>query len=160
MIMKIHSVIHTVKYFIVVIHPSDHPTKNIIILRQLSRRKTFSFATFALSSWRFLPIESFVTACDVNHNSLSCLRALLGRWCSWWRVKCQRTTSNHHHTCAALKVKKKRSVTEQQMNRLANLTSYRVSKQVWDMLNVTFWSLEKFASKATFTKTTQLKGGN
>ena len=154
-IMKIHSVKHTVRYFIVVIHPSDHPTKNIIILRQLSRRKTFSFATFALSSWRFLPIESFVTACDVNHNSLSCLRALLGRWCSWWRVKCQRTTSNHHHTCAALKVKKKRSVTEQQMNRLANLTSYRVSKQVWYMLNVTFWSLEKFASKVTFTKTIQ-----
>ena len=72
MIMKIHSVIHTVKYFIVVIHPSDHPAKNIIILRQLSRRKTFSFATFALSSWRFLPIESFVTACDVNHNSFLC----------------------------------------------------------------------------------------
>ena len=146
-IMKIHSV----KYFIVVIHPSDHPAKNIIILRQLSRRKTFSFATFALSSsWRFLPIESFVTACDVNHNSLLVFSHLLGRWCSWWRVKCQRTTSNHHHTCAALKVKKKRSVTEQQMNRLANLTSYRVSKQVWDMLNVTFWSSEKFASEASY----------
>ena len=70
--MKIHSVKHTVRYFIVVIPPSDHPAKNIIILRQLSRRKTFSFATFALSSWRFLPIESFVTACDVNHNFFLC----------------------------------------------------------------------------------------
>ena len=31
--MKIHFVIHTVKYFIVVIHPSDHPSKNIILVQ-------------------------------------------------------------------------------------------------------------------------------
>ena len=29
-------------------------------------------------------------------------------------------------------------------------TSYRVSQQVWEMLNVTFWSSEKFASKASY----------
>ena len=30
--MKIHSEIHTVRYFIVVIHPSDHLEKNIILI--------------------------------------------------------------------------------------------------------------------------------
>ena len=29
-------------------------------------------------------------------------------------------------------------------------TSYRVSQQVWEMLKVTFWSSEKFASKASY----------
>ena len=44
-----------------------------------------------------------------------------------------------------------RDLTEDIAANLKSLnTSYRVSQQVWEMLNVTFWSSEKFASKASY----------